>query len=105
MIKIEFLSQNDAMIEDVISLGDRNSKTLGLLPREAFYESVFRKQIIIAHENNKLHGYLLYRLVKSKNKLAITHLCIDEFARGKGIAELLLNELIQNYGKAFRGIG
>src|SRR5438552_6929565 len=105
MIKIDFLGQNNTMIEQVISLGDKNSKTLGLFPREAFYESAFRKQIIIAYQNNKLEGYLLYRVVKTKNKLAITHLCIDEAARGKGIAELLLNELIQKFGKAVRGIG
>lgn len=106
MISIKFISDQDPLIESVIKLGDENSKTLGHFPRNAFYESAFRKQILVCtNEKNQLLGYLLFRHVKTKNRIGITHLCVTEEFRGKGISEELFKKLIEKYENVCRGIG
>lgn len=106
MIEIRTITNNDLLVQKVIDLGDRNRKTLGHFPREAFIESAARGLIIGAVENkNVLLGYVLFRIVKSKNKISITHFCIDKNAEGKRIPDLMFNKLLLMFESYFNGIG
>lgn len=105
MIEIKTIINNEELIHKVIELGDKNRKTLGYLPREVFIESASRGLIIGAiDESNHLLGYILFRIVKTKNKISITHFCIDEKAKGKKIPDLMFNKLLIMYENYFNGI-
>ena len=70
-----------------------DSRTLGMFPDGAFDEHAAAGHIIGAIEKEQLVGYLLFRVARGKAK--ITHLCVADTARGKGVARLLLAELIR----------
>ncbi len=106
MIVVRTIFKNDPLINNVIELGDKNSKTLGHFPKEAFLECAARGQIIGALEDeNVLLGYILYRIVKTKNKISITHFCVDAKAKGKKVPLLLFNKLLELFENYFNGIG
>ena len=88
---------------DAVELGDRNSKTLGFLPKVAFEKYAKQNQLIGAFDNNygELLGYLLYRV--SYNKVTIVHLCINETKRNNSSANKLVNYLKKNT-KQYDGI-
>lgn len=88
-------------LESVIELGDRNSKTLGFFPRDAFVDQAKKGLIYLAIKDNSLYGYLMYR--KSYDRINIVHLCVDEQFRGHRTAIKLLDYLKENT-KAYRGI-
>ncbi len=101
---VSILKPNSPLLEAVIRLGDANKATLGLLPREAFKTHADRGNILVAlTPQNQCAGYLLFRIAKTKQRVAITHLCVDENARGYGIAKKLVEEL-QELSKDWRGI-
>lgn len=91
------------LYNEVVALGDKNSKTLGFLPKSAFAKYAQDKQIIAFCKNNteELLGYLLYRV--SYNKVTIVHLCISENARNQKVALGLVNYL-KKHTKQFDGI-
>jgi len=94
-IKISQIDHTSNYLEDVVALGDANSGTLGLFPRQAFKESASKKYIIVAIDEDTeiLVGYLLFNVSRRKMLVSIVHLCVDEAWRGNGIAKLLFDEL------------
>jgi ribosomal protein S18 acetylase RimI-like enzyme/predicted nucleic acid-binding protein len=103
-MKIEFIDQNDKYLDDVIALGNKHSNSLGFMPIGGFKEHAKKKWIIIAHKDNELLGYLLFRLAKRNSKVCITHLCIKPEHRGKQIATKLIDQLKSKYQQSFAGI-
>lgn len=73
-----------------------NSDTLGMMPDGAFDEHATEGHILGAVETEQLVGYLLFRSAKGKAK--ITHLCAAKAARGRGVARLLVTELVKITG-------
>ncbi len=89
-IKISQLSSAD--LNSVDGLMKRYSRTLGFLPRQAL-ESYLRKGSVLGAKTNDgdLVGYLLY--ADRINYFRITHLCVIEKHRGRGIARQLIDKL------------
>ena len=103
-IEIDNLKNKPEYLQEVITLGDRNSNMLGFFPKKAFEEAARRGKILIATiENKKCIGYLLFRKVKSRQSISITHLCIDETYRKKGVGSKLVKHLLTITGD-WRGI-
>ena len=103
-IKIEKLDVNSPSLSRVIELGDANSATLGFLPHAAFKQAARQGNILVAvAPDNYCVGYLLFRVVKTKQKVSITHLCVDSIYRGNGIARNLV-DAIKDYSKDWSGI-
>lgn len=94
-------SDNNDSLEQVITLGDSNSSTLGHFPRGAYYEIAKKRWIIIAQRDNKVIGYLMFRIVSTKYSLSITHLCVDKDERSGGLAKQLFDKLLELYGNSF----
>jgi len=103
-MEIECISHTAPVLEDVIALGKANSKTLGLFPRDAFIEHAKKRWISVAKVNNRLIGYLLFRITASTGLVNITHLCVDSDHRNQGVAVKLLNFLKQKYQFTHRGL-
>lgn len=104
MIKYHNIISNEEIFDQVIDLGNRNSKTLGLLPKAAIVEYANKGQIICASQNDILKGYILFAITQRKSRVRIVHLCIDEKCRKDGIATGLLNQVEEKYSKKLRGI-
>jgi len=98
-------SISDAMqyLPGIKKLGRRNSRTLGFMPEGAFDERARLGHILVATLDDQLAGYLLYRIKKSSGVVSITHLCVDEKHRGRGIARALVTRL-KSVTKNFTGI-
>ncbi|MEE9352190.1 MAG: GNAT family N-acetyltransferase [Thiotrichaceae bacterium] len=101
---IKPITEHLALLNQVIKLGDANKKYLGFFAEGAFKDVAKLGHILIAvNNNNKVLGYLLYRVVKTKNQVSIVHLCVDARYRKKNIANKLVQEL-KNLSKEFYGI-
>lgn len=103
-MKFEFIDSNSLFLEQVIELGNLNSKTLGFLPVGGFIEHAKKRWIVIAYDEGELAGYLLYRLGRKNLKVSITHLCVDEKFRGKNISSRFIDKLKEKYQNDFIGI-
>lgn len=81
-----------ADIDDVDALMKSNSATLGFLPKVALSEYLERGDVLGAMDaDNQLVGYILYGSTSSYFR--ITHLCVSEQHRGRGIARQLFDAL------------
>lgn len=103
-MKFEFIDHKSKYLAEVIELGRKNSSTLGFMPVGGFNDHARKKWIIIAHQNDELLGYLLFRLGIKNLKISITHLCIKPEHRGKQIAIFLIDHLKNKFQHSFRGI-
>lgn len=103
-MEIKVVDYNDSILNDIIILGKKNAKTLGMFPEGAFIDHAKKKCIIAAIENDKLLGYVLFRITQSKGIVSIAHLCVDLENRNKGVAKLLLDSVKNKYQHLFRGI-
>ncbi|HBG25597.1 MAG: hypothetical protein A2Y10_04900 [Planctomycetes bacterium GWF2_41_51] len=93
-VNIEVL-KTEKHLNQVQDLWKKDASRLGFFPKGAFEEHKNKKLIIIAvDETDICCGYLLYRI--TKNKTAITHLCVDANKRGRGVAKQLVDFLIQH---------
>lgn len=93
MFEIITINEKSPYLEKVIKLGDLNSTTLGFFPKAAFFEFAAQRQILVAvNEKKDFLGYLLYRIIRREILVSITHLCVEESQRCKGIAKALFNQ-------------
>ena len=103
-VKIELIGTNLPYLAAVIELADANKNMLGFMPRSAMERAAINNQIMVAvTSDNRVGGYILFRLVRSKNRAAITHLCVDPSYRNCGIAGKLVNTFIEQT-KELKGI-
>ncbi|GAA1294127.1 GNAT family N-acetyltransferase [Saccharothrix xinjiangensis] len=82
-------------VERLVELGNRSRKTLGLLPRAAYFEAAEEGCLLSARSGGELIGYVLFRL--PRNEVAVTHLCVAREYRRSGVARLLVEELSRRY--------
>jgi GNAT superfamily N-acetyltransferase len=94
MVVVTRLAANDPLLGAVIHLWRANSATLGFFPEGAFRERAEHGQILVATSvADGLVGYLAYR--RTRNRVAIIHLCVAEAQRGRSIARLLVERLCE----------
>lgn len=93
VVEIVSVDSPSPYLEAVKKLWRANSDTLGMMPDGAFNEHASDGHILGAVESDQILGYLLFRTAKGKAK--ITHLCVAEVARGKGIAKSLVTGLAE----------
>ncbi len=103
-MKIEVIRKDKNLIDKVVKLGTRNSKTLGHFPEGAYIQHAQRGFLLCAFEKDQLLGYLLFSITHSKSSIRVIQLCLEEEVRGKGIARALLDSLKSKYRDSFKGI-
>lgn len=79
----------DPVISELIRLGKRNSRTLGMMPAGAYHEAAYLGGLVAAIADGVPVGYALFRLPRD-NKVMLSHLCVDPAARRSGVARALV---------------
>ncbi|MBC6108994.1 GNAT family N-acetyltransferase [Pedobacter fastidiosus] len=100
--KIVFAKQSD--LDDILRIWGPNRQTLGLMPKDAFKESIAKKWVLICKEEDSTVGYLQFRFTNRTQILSIVHLCVEKEYRGKGYPELMVNKLVSEFRSQARGI-
>jgi len=85
---------NSEWLSQIRDLGDSQSATVGFLPEQAYNDYAESKHIYAALLDDKLAGYILFRI--TKNVTIIVHLCVCPIFQRKGIAKKLVNHLYEN---------
>lgn len=95
-VAVESVTGDDVeAIELLIEMGNRSRKTLGLLPKAAYYEAAAESRILAARVAGRIVGYVLFRL--PRNEVVLTHLCVEQEHRRSGIAQTLVSEVSGRY--------
>ena len=81
--------------DQVLELGNANTRTLGLLPYSAIRDAAANGGVLGYVDDGVLHGYVLFaRLIRS-GRIRLTHLCVDAEHRGSGIARDLVEAIVE----------
>src|ERR1022692_2419845 len=91
--------RDEQMLQQVIELGDSHQRTLGFFPQAAFRRAAESRTLIAAVRSEQVVGYVLYGL--PRQIIRITHLCIAENARGRGIARRLVDAISERHADRF----
>lgn len=91
-------------LEDILRIWGPNRQTLGLMPKDAFRDSIKKKWVLICLEDDLIVGYLQFRFTNRTQTLSIVHLCIEKSHRGKGHSEKMVDKLVDIYRYQARGI-
>lgn len=95
-VVVEQVSHADVpLVTMLVKLGDLARKTLGLLPREVYFDAASKGWLLAAMVGRKPVGYVLFRL--PRDEVVLTHLCVHPDARQGGIAKLLIDEVSRRY--------
>lgn len=81
---------------DVVELGDKFKKYLGLYPAHAMLEAICNARVIGAFIGDHLAGYVLFDLPYSDVRLV--HLCVRQDLQGYGTARKLIDEIQIRHG-------
>ncbi|WP_079277775.1 GNAT family N-acetyltransferase [Streptomyces sp. CB03234] len=87
----------DELIDAAVALGDRYTKTLGLMTPPAYRKMAGDGGLLVALEGDELIGYALFRLPKRSPHIGLAHLCVAEEHRGKGVARMLVDAIKKRY--------
>ncbi|MFE0964264.1 GNAT family N-acetyltransferase [Streptomyces fungicidicus] len=75
----------EELIVKAIALGDRYTKTLGLLTPPAYEKAAEDGGLLVAVEAGEVIGYALFGLPKRSARIRLAHLCVAEEERGGGL--------------------
>jgi hypothetical protein len=86
----------DRLLQDIITLGDENSATLGFLSRDTYTQYAAKGSLFAAIDgNNALVGYVLYRTLRKANYAVIVHFCVSPRFRRPSSIYLLFDALCE----------
>ncbi|GAB2583761.1 hypothetical protein GCM10027168_15710 [Streptomyces capparidis] len=97
-IKVLWVSSvQDELINKAVALGDRYTRTLGLMKPPAYRQAAEDGGLVAALEADEVIGYALLGLPKRSAHVRLAHLCVAEERRGRGVARLLVEAIKKRY--------
>ncbi len=94
---IEAVSPDSSQYEQVVALGNANSKTLGHLPFAAIKQAAAEGRVLAFVEGGEVKGYVLFGKRVRTGDISLTHLCVDRSKRGGGIARQLVEGIVERH--------
>lgn len=101
-MEFRIVDRNSEWLDKVIALGDSCKATIGFMPKQAFVDYAYRKEILALIMDKELVAYVMYRY--KGYSLIIVHMCVSEQYRGCGYAKKLMDALFaqeKNYVEQF----
>lgn len=81
--------------DQVVELGDANSRTLGHLPYAAIEDAATKGGILGYVRNGTVEAYALFARRVRSGRVSLTHLCVGTEHRGSGIARALVDAIVE----------
>jgi GNAT superfamily N-acetyltransferase len=95
-IHVQIVKGTDSpVLNQVVALGDRASKTVGFLPASVFEQAAHDGKLLVALEGEQVIGYAYFSLPRQEVRLV--HLCVDPPMQRHGVARRLVQELSNRY--------
>lgn len=88
-------ADDEVSLGQIIRLGDISRRTLGFLPQVVFRQAAESGTLIAAVYDGHVCGYARYSLPKQVVRLS--HLCVGEDSRGRGIARDLVDAISERH--------
>ncbi len=92
---IEAVSPESSHYRQVVALGDANRATLGLLYSTVIHQAAAEQRVLAFIEDGDVRGYALFRKRVRTSDISLTHLCVDQGHRGRGIARELVEGIVE----------
>ena len=92
---IEAVNPESSRYEQVVALGNANSRTLGHLPFAAIKQAAAEGRVLAFVEGGEVKGYVLFGKRVRTGNISLTHLCVDWNERGRGIARELVEGIVE----------
>lgn len=103
-MSLKIIFATNEHLDAIVEIWGENRQTLGLMPRDAFADSIKKRWILLCCIGKEIVGYLQFRHTMKTQTLSIVHLCIEKSHRGKGYPTLLLDRLVKEFKYKARGI-
>lgn len=103
-MQVQIIFANLSHLDGICHIWGANRATLGLMPKDAFIESIKKKWILVAVQGEEIAGYLLFRFTNRTQTVSIVHLCVEKQFRGKGVSKNLVDKLVEVNKPSSRGI-
>jgi GNAT superfamily N-acetyltransferase len=94
-MKSKIIQADISHLDEIIRIWGINRSTLGLMPKDAFIESIHKRWVLIVLTDDVICGYLLYRYTNRTQTVSIVHLCVEKESRGKGLSKMLVDKLVE----------
>lgn len=94
---IKAVSPESSHYQRVVELSDANTKTLGMLPYKAIKMAAAEGRVLAFVEGVEVQGYALFGKRVRTGDISLTHLCVDESQRGRGIARNLVEGIAEHH--------
>ena len=94
---IEEVRPDSSHYQRVVELGNANSATLGFLPYAVFNQAAAEGRVLACLEDGEVKGYALYARRVRTGDISLTHLCVDQNQRSRGIARELVEAIVERY--------
>lgn len=101
-LRIEAPAPGTELFDRAKTLGDSQSKSIGLLRHAAWDDYGHAGHILVAARGVEVLGYTAYRV--PRNEVRLAHLVVATEARGQGVARALVEEITSRHSER-RGIG
>lgn len=92
-MELRIVDNNSEWLDKVIALGDSCRATVGFMPKQAFVDYAYRREILALTTGDALVAYVMYRY--RDYSLVIVHMCVSEKYRKHGYAEKLMDALYE----------
>jgi ribosomal protein S18 acetylase RimI-like enzyme len=100
MSQIKLIQHNHIL--DAKKIADANRDALSFVTRGKFQEAVEQKRGLVALQDDKVIGFVLYRHRKRDKQTTLSDICVDKGHRGEKIGRLLVEALVQDCRKKSR---
>lgn len=77
-------------------LADENREALGFIPRKKFEELMCQERGLVALQEGRVVGFVLYRHRKRDLQTTLSEICVDTAYRRRGIGAKLISALLQD---------
>ena len=94
---IEAVTPDSPMYDQVVELGDANSATLGILPYAAIKEAAADGRVLAYVAGGAVKGYALFSRRVRTSDISLTHLCVGQQFRSRGIARALVEAIVERH--------